>query len=244
MLPFAEEILQRNITGMTWIATESWIDSFYLKDPPFRNIFQGTMGFALRQGKIPGFHEFLINLKPEIKRTVFCEKHKGVSVFQEMTAKHGLSIRFPNTIANSQILGANKSAFNAQPQTTIKLSCSMNNLSKGDAKDEERSMKDGSLDEFLLELWEVTFNCTWKIAPVLIQPCTGHESLLDAYTVFTDASELRVTYNIYMAVYSITHALHDLGKCVPGFGPFGNGLCANMSEFSHRQVLFLCIEKA
>uniref|UniRef100_A0A8C4QZR8 G-protein coupled receptors family 3 profile domain-containing protein n=1 Tax=Eptatretus burgeri TaxID=7764 RepID=A0A8C4QZR8_EPTBU len=167
LFPFAEELADRNITGRTWIATEAWVGSLYLKESRFRQTFQGAIGFALQQGNIPGLREFLINLKPEIM------------------------------ISN-----------------------------------------DGSLDVFLLKLWEVIFNCTWNNENQLTQMCTGQEKLTDVETVFTDTFEIRTTYHIHMAVHAIANALHDLRSCTAGFGPFVNGSCANMSEFSHRQLLY------
>uniref|UniRef100_A0AAX7U9Z5 G-protein coupled receptors family 3 profile domain-containing protein n=1 Tax=Astatotilapia calliptera TaxID=8154 RepID=A0AAX7U9Z5_ASTCA len=40
--------------------------------------------------------------------------------------------------------------------------------------------------------------------------CTGNETLMNSEHVFFNVTELRVTYNVYKAVYAIAHALHQL----------------------------------
>uniref|UniRef100_M3ZHE6 Olfactory receptor C family, r1 n=1 Tax=Xiphophorus maculatus TaxID=8083 RepID=M3ZHE6_XIPMA len=72
-------------------------------------------------------------------------------------------------------------------------------------------------DQFLKEFWEKEFRCSPGIAAApsssSLPPCNGTESLWDVENLFTDASQLRVTYNVYLAVYAAAHALHSLLSC-------------------------------
>uniref|UniRef100_A0A8D0AIV8 Olfactory receptor C family, r1 n=1 Tax=Sander lucioperca TaxID=283035 RepID=A0A8D0AIV8_SANLU len=80
-------------------------------------------------------------------------------------------------------------------------------------------------DEFLREFWEAEFGCSLgAVHPLNISistpaktlqrasfsPCRGTESLEGVQNQFTDVSQLRVTYNVYLAVYAAAHALHSL----------------------------------
>uniref|UniRef100_A0A3B4G6X0 Extracellular calcium-sensing receptor-like n=1 Tax=Pundamilia nyererei TaxID=303518 RepID=A0A3B4G6X0_9CICH len=69
-------------------------------------------------------------------------------------------------------------------------------------------------DEFLREFWEVEFGCSLHLSSssmlTSLSHCNGSESLKKVQNHFTDASQLRVTYNVYLAVYAAAHALHSL----------------------------------
>uniref|UniRef100_A0A8C2WK15 Olfactory receptor C family, r1 n=1 Tax=Cyclopterus lumpus TaxID=8103 RepID=A0A8C2WK15_CYCLU len=66
-------------------------------------------------------------------------------------------------------------------------------------------------DEFLREFWEAEFGCSSGKGSLPL--CSGTESLERVKNHFTDISQLRVTYNVYLAVYAAAHALHSLLSC-------------------------------
>uniref|UniRef100_H3AJD4 G-protein coupled receptors family 3 profile domain-containing protein n=1 Tax=Latimeria chalumnae TaxID=7897 RepID=H3AJD4_LATCH len=102
-------------------------------------------------------------------------------------------------------------------------------------------------DIFIEEFWENAFDCKWhdrkSSGTITIEfnngtkLCTGKEKLKELNNTFTDASSLRITYNVYNAVYSAAHAIHDLYSCRPGEGPFNNGACADIHSFEPWELL-------
>ncbi|XP_072329706.1 extracellular calcium-sensing receptor-like [Scyliorhinus torazame] len=99
---------------------------------------------------------------------------------------------------------------------------------------------------FVKELWEIIFNCSFGMAveqkgkPASIssqKKCTGLEELTNTYNIYSDVSELRISYNVYKAVYTIAHSLHNLYSCENGKGPFENQACANIFDVQPWQLV-------
>nr|XP_009510197.1 PREDICTED: LOW QUALITY PROTEIN: extracellular calcium-sensing receptor-like [Phalacrocorax carbo] len=115
---------------------------------------------------------------------------------------------------------------------------------------------------FAKEFWEETFNCYLpdgsKNSPASTSfhkgheeglgagngtaafrpPCTGDENITSVETPYMDYTHLRISYNVYLAVYSIAHALQDIYTCTPGKGLFTNGSCsADIKKVEAWQVL-------
>ncbi|XP_069053822.1 extracellular calcium-sensing receptor-like [Lepisosteus oculatus] len=67
--------------------------------------------------------------------------------------------------------------------------------------------------------------------------CTGSEDIEKTKTSYSDVSELRVSYNVYKAVYALAHSLHNLMSCEPGKGPFQNNSCAEITTVQPWQLL-------
>ncbi|XP_071353440.1 extracellular calcium-sensing receptor-like [Trachinotus anak] len=88
-------------------------------------------------------------------------------------------------------------------------------------------------EKFLREFWEKMFGCSPGASSFSSQTslplCNGTESLEGVHNLFTDTSQLRVTYNVYLAVYAAAHALHNLLSCPNSNSPPGN----NSSTCSH-----------
>ncbi|XP_066566355.1 extracellular calcium-sensing receptor-like [Amia ocellicauda] len=98
---------------------------------------------------------------------------------------------------------------------------------------------------FIAEFWEETFDCKLNGSrnthahggAVSRKPCTGLESLEEVLSPYSDVSQLRVSYNVYKAVYLIAHALHDMSACVSGNGPFTNETCGDVKRVVPWQLL-------
>ncbi|KAM6960552.1 extracellular calcium-sensing receptor-like [Aplochiton taeniatus] len=96
-------------------------------------------------------------------------------------------------------------------------------------------------DPFLTELWEELFGCTLLVnisrTSSLRRQCEGSEFIVVGESLFADVSQLRVTYNVYKAVYAVANAIQDMLSCRPGEGPFNNGQCADVRRLQPSQIL-------
>ncbi|KAM4567025.1 extracellular calcium-sensing receptor-like [Odontesthes bonariensis] len=101
---------------------------------------------------------------------------------------------------------------------------------------------------YFAEFWEETFNCQLNRSvdsnyngaenyPSSV-PCKGSEDLNDVYSPYSDVTQLRVSYNVYKAVYLVAHALQDMSNCQAGAGPFLNGTCADSKNFKPWQLIY------
>uniref|UniRef100_A0AAQ5XDI6 Olfactory receptor C family, x3 n=1 Tax=Amphiprion ocellaris TaxID=80972 RepID=A0AAQ5XDI6_AMPOC len=100
---------------------------------------------------------------------------------------------------------------------------------------------------FLAEFWEETFKCRLNgsvnshshgVGSYLDRPlCEGTEDLSDVYSPYSDVTQLRVSYNVYKAVYLVAHALQDMSNCKVGKGPFLHGTCADPKSFKPWQLI-------
>ncbi|CAN2387739.1 Nine Cysteines Domain of family 3 GPCR [Pristimantis euphronides] len=103
--------------------------------------------------------------------------------------------------------------------------------------------KMSSSNGFLKEFWEETFNCYMPVGSKKtmdygnITACTGQENITSVETPYLDFNHLRISYNVYLAVYSIAHALQEIYTCTPGKGLFTNGSCADIKKVEAWQVL-------
>uniref|UniRef100_A0A672YNY7 Vomeronasal 2, receptor 1 n=1 Tax=Sphaeramia orbicularis TaxID=375764 RepID=A0A672YNY7_9TELE len=108
--------------------------------------------------------------------------------------------------------------------------------------------------------WETLFNCTLDYSKAVRQArqrakevngtqpraaravpdglCTGRESVAKLDNTYSDVSQLRITYNVYKAVYAVAHALHNLEHCKPGQGPFTGKTCADINNFEPWQLMY------
>ncbi|XP_006637607.3 olfactory receptor CU1 [Lepisosteus oculatus] len=97
---------------------------------------------------------------------------------------------------------------------------------------------------FVNMFWEKLFDCKLNFPGVktnYLAPnshiCTGSEDFRATNNIYSDVSQLRVSYNVYKAVYGIAHALHELLECKHKGEALGNRACKAVFPFEHRQLL-------
>ncbi|XP_058481442.1 extracellular calcium-sensing receptor-like [Solea solea] len=94
---------------------------------------------------------------------------------------------------------------------------------------------------FVRTFWEIMVGCKPDLhsentgTDVANDMCKGNETLLYSQDAFFNVTQLRVSYNVYKAVYAIAHALHELVFCQPAGGEAVRQ-CLNISEIQSKQV--------
>uniref|UniRef100_A0A3Q2CHW8 Olfactory receptor C family, h1 n=1 Tax=Cyprinodon variegatus TaxID=28743 RepID=A0A3Q2CHW8_CYPVA len=88
----------------------------------------------------------------------------------------------------------------------------------------------------LREFWETSFGCSFQSDMPGTKLCTGSENLQDTNNAFTDVSELRISNNVYKAVYAVAYALHNMLKCEQNDGKV-NYTCNLNDYIAPRQVV-------
>ncbi|XP_025754058.1 extracellular calcium-sensing receptor isoform X1 [Oreochromis niloticus] len=205
------ELAQRNVTGIQWIASEAWVTSSRLASPQLLHLLQGTLGFTFPGVNIPGLKEFLLNVRPSPKPgmeffNMFWEEHFGCKLeFESQRAKEYEADDFNDNDSFRYNPG-----FQNNSLYMVGFNVGQKSLFNMSA------YKDG---EYAFE------------KPV----CTGSEDLRNTDSSYSDVSQVRISYNVYKAVYAIAHALHNFLNC-DSAGPSG-GLCEKHSSFSNGQFL-------
>ncbi|XP_069072135.1 extracellular calcium-sensing receptor-like [Pleurodeles waltl] len=169
MIPVMDELSRQNVSGIVWIATESWAASPTIANKGYGAVMNGTIGLAIHEEEMPGFKDFLHHLHP-------------------------------STSSN---------------------------------------------DILIKPFWEAAFGCQWPSLDNNTTPqdhkmkrlCSGTEKLETNENPDIAHPDLRLTYNIYNAVYIVAKALQDMQACMPGNGPFYNNTCASLWNFRPWQLL-------
>ncbi|KAA0714814.1 Extracellular calcium-sensing receptor [Triplophysa tibetana] len=92
-------------------------------------------------------------------------------------------------------------------------------------------------DPFVLQFWEEMFQCSLGKDSSLRPPCNGSEVLVNTGNIYSDVTQLRISYNVYKAVYAIAHALDLMLLCEPGKRPFMWESCPNSSTIKPGELL-------
>ncbi len=96
----------------------------------------------------------------------------------------------------------------------------------------------------LREFWEMAFGC--RLFPTISPKtehekfCNGSENLSNVSNEFTDVSELRISNNVYKAVYAIAYALHNTLACKTSNGAPENITCETKDLIISSQVSKSC----
>ncbi|XP_061915977.1 extracellular calcium-sensing receptor-like [Entelurus aequoreus] len=104
-------------------------------------------------------------------------------------------------------------------------------------------------DDFLTEFWEQEFAC--RIPDVsastpsanMSDPrtslplCSGEESLEVVDNLFTDTSQLRQAYNVYLAVYAAAHAIHNRLACPATPSRDRSSTCSSTKDVKPAELL-------
>ncbi|KAM4567023.1 olfactory receptor CU1 [Odontesthes bonariensis] len=201
------ELVQRNVTGLQWVASEAWVTASLLTSPHFHPLLEGTLGFSFPGVRIPGLKEFLLNVHPSPKPGM-----EFINMFWE--EQFGCKLNFgggriseKGTDTLDEYNGLSEHIYNLDIQ----------NISTVRQKSSLKVLAD---DEGAAEM------------PV----CTGSEDLSLTASSYTDVSQVRISYNVYKAVYAIAHALHSLLNC--DSAEYSNGICEKHKHFTTRQFLY------
>ncbi|XP_077050161.1 extracellular calcium-sensing receptor-like [Siphateles boraxobius] len=94
----------------------------------------------------------------------------------------------------------------------------------------------------LREFWEMTFGCrlssTISSRFEYVKFCDGSENLSNVSNAFTDVSELRISNNVYKAVYAVAYALHNTIACKTSNSSYSENItCGNKDLMVSSQVL-------
>ncbi|XP_028817060.1 extracellular calcium-sensing receptor-like [Denticeps clupeoides] len=91
--------------------------------------------------------------------------------------------------------------------------------------------------------WEELFRCKLSFASNAdpqSKLCTGNEDIKAVRSSYSEVSRVRISYNVYKAVYAIAHALHQLLKCGPKDQACNNTMTVKPWQLLHylKQVNF------
>uniref|UniRef100_A0A3B4XZG4 Extracellular calcium-sensing receptor-like n=1 Tax=Seriola lalandi dorsalis TaxID=1841481 RepID=A0A3B4XZG4_SERLL len=98
-------------------------------------------------------------------------------------------------------------------------------------------------DPFMIPFWEEMFQCSLGLQAEGQEhnvegkpPCSGAEELGNVTNIYSDVSQLRISYNVYKAVYAIAHALKAMRSCVKEKGPFPLHACPDADNIQPWQI--------
>ncbi|KAM6933295.1 extracellular calcium-sensing receptor-like [Xenentodon cancila] len=202
------ELAERNVTGLQWVASEAWVTASLLTLPQFHPLLEGTLGFSFPGVEIPGLKKFLLNVHPSPQPGM-----EFINMFWE--EQFGCKLKFGRVEATDN---GTSTVNNTSGLDAFSYKTDSQNVSFAGQKSSFKVSPDenGGFDE----------------RPV----CSGSEDLSLTVSSYTDVSPVRISYNVYKAVYAIAHALHALLDC--NSAGLNEGACENHKHFTSSQLLF------
>uniref|UniRef100_A0A8C4TJS1 G-protein coupled receptors family 3 profile domain-containing protein n=1 Tax=Erpetoichthys calabaricus TaxID=27687 RepID=A0A8C4TJS1_ERPCA len=106
-------------------------------------------------------------------------------------------------------------------------------------------------NSLIKEFWETAFSCTFMnnttVSPQRL--CTGLENLSNLQNPYTDVSQLRISNNVYKAVYAIAMSLHNMLICKQSLDPAKSHICSDkyniepvkVKDILTYKLLLICI---
>ncbi|KAM9359521.1 extracellular calcium-sensing receptor-like [Symphorus nematophorus] len=214
LLELLLELAQRNVTGIQWVASEAWVTTTLLTSPHFHPLLEGTLGFSFPGVRIPGLKEFLLNVRPSPKPGMEFVNMFWEELFGCRLEFSGVKSKKNETDTINSFMGLDafgyKSDFQNNFGSLVRPIVGKTSTLKGSAA--------------------ANYKDTGE-KPV----CTGSEDLRYTDSSYTDVSQVRISYNVYKAVYAIAHALHTLLNC--DSAGYNKGKCEKRKSFTSRQLL-------
>lgn len=181
-----------------------------LTSPHFHPLLEGTLGFSFPGVRIPGLKEFLLNVRPSPEPGM-----EFVNMFWEELFDCRLWFKDKENI---------KDKMNNSPRfDAVKYDPAFQNISESLVRQILANMS--ALKAVADKNYEGVSD---------MSVCSGSEDLRYTESSYTDVSQVRISYNVYKAVYAIAHALHTLLEC-DSTGQ-NMGICEKRKTFTSRQV--------
>lgn len=204
------KLTHRNVTGIQWVASEAWVTASLLTAPHFHPLLEGTLGFSFPGVSIPGLKTFLLNVRPSLKPGMELVNMFWEELFSCRLKFRGVRSTQKEADALNSLMGMDVSALKSESQNNS-----------------------GSLIRpFVANTSRIRHSEDKSVGKYPV--CTGSENLKYTDSSYTDVSQVRISYNVYKAVYAIAHALHGLLNC----DSTGNnkGICKKDKPITSKEV--------